>query len=138
MHFANSAHRRLHDIRDHGKSRGLFDGIEGIGQRMIQMITMTWGGSPTVSPSLCVKARKLIILAINKMIKTRNDDNGMPGTMVPWMDPGLPGHRTLSCLYVGMSTVGRMSRTYGAVRDQRLLANPVKVSYNKWARKRRT
>ena len=43
MHFVNSAHRRLHGIRDHGKSRGLFKGIEGIGQRMIRMITMTCG-----------------------------------------------------------------------------------------------
>ena len=23
----------------------------------------------------------------------------MPGTMVPWMDPKLLGHRTLACLY---------------------------------------
>jgi hypothetical protein len=52
-----------------------------------------------MNPSLCVKARKLIIAAINKMTKTRNDYNGMPGTRVPWMDLGLPGHRTLACLY---------------------------------------
>jgi hypothetical protein len=30
IHFANSAHQQLHDIRDRGKSRGLFKGIEGI------------------------------------------------------------------------------------------------------------
>ena len=30
-----------------------------------------------------MQAQKVLILAINKMIKTRDDDNDMPGTMVP-------------------------------------------------------
>jgi hypothetical protein len=49
------------------------------------MITVTCGWLAN-----SVQARKVLIPTVNKIIKIRDDDNEMLGTMVPWMDQILP------------------------------------------------